>query len=393
MRSTRRTVVLAGGGTGGHVFPLLAVAEALVDLDPTVRPVFVGTPRGMETRLVPERGFELELLDVLPMRGGGLFGVVRGALRAARTLPESAHLLRRLGALGVLSVGGYAAGPVSLAAWGLGLPVGLLEPNSVIGLANRLIAPLVVRAYTAFELTEVAFAPSVVRPLGVPIRREFEPRSYRPSPVAPRVLVLGGSQGALSLNQTLPRALGALRQALPGLTVVHQCGAAHHDVVQAAYASTRGGSSEGPFAEVVPFIADMPAAIASADLVVGRSGASAVSEITAIGRASLLIPYPYASGNHQYFNARALEAVGAARCLASDVNEADLEREIRRLLTSPETLCAMAGAATKFGRPRSAKLVATDFLNLLADVRISDRPSRAHSSAGRNGTLMFARES
>src|SRR5262249_14131114 len=124
-----RCVILAGGGTGGHVFPLLAVAEAIKTLDPSIRPVIVGTPRGMETRFVPDRGFEPDLLDVLPMRGSGPRGVVRGALRAARTLPEARNLLRRLGALGVLSVGGYAAGPVSLAAWALGLPVALLEPN------------------------------------------------------------------------------------------------------------------------------------------------------------------------------------------------------------------------------------------------------------------------
>lgn len=385
-----RSVILAGGGTGGHVFPLLAVAEALTRLQPTLRPVFVGTPRGMETRLVPERGFALELLDVLPMRGAGLRGLVRGGLRAAGMLPESVRLIRRLGAVGVLSVGGYAAGPVSLAAWALGLPVALLEPNSVIGLANRLIAPLVLRAYTAFELTEGAFAPSVVRPLGVPIRAAFTPRAYEPRAAAPRVLVLGGSQGALALNRSLPRALAGLRAAVPGLSVVHQCGAAHVAAVQAAYAEADVDSSR-PFAEVIPFIDDMPEAIATADLVVGRSGASAVSEITAIGRASLLIPYPYASGNHQYYNALALERAGAARCLASDVSEQELAREMRSLLTSPSQLAQMATQARAFGRPRAATAIATDFLGLLADAR-PEEPSRSGDASGPLSPLRFARE-
>lgn len=384
MNRARRTVILAGGGTGGHVFPLLAVAEALVELDPSIQPIFVGTPRGMETRLVPERGFELELLDVLPMRGGGLAGALRGASRAARLLPDSVRLLRRSGALGVLSVGGYAAGPVSLAAWLMGLPLGLLEPNSVIGLANRLIAPLVERAYTAFEMTEAVFDPSVVRPLGVPIRSAFEPQPYRPRARGSRLLVLGGSQGALSLNQTLPRALARAKETLPDLTVVHQSGAAHLETVREAY-----GAAD--FARVIPFIDDMPAAIAQADLVVGRSGASAVSEITAVGRPSLLVPYPYASGNHQFYNARALERAGAAICLPSDVGQEQLEREIVRVLSRPEELALMAAAAADFGRPNAARSVAQDFLGLLGDASPARPSGRASApSPARSGPLQFS---
>jgi len=381
-----RSVILAGGGTGGHVFPLLALAEALLELDPGIRPVFVGTPRGMETRLVPERGFALELLDVLPMRGGGPSGLIRGAFRAGRTLPDSLRLLRSLDALGVLSVGGYAAGPISLAAWMSGLPLALLEPNSVIGLANRLIAPLALRAYTAFERTEAVFDPSVVRPLGVPIRRAFQPRAYEPRRSSPRVLVLGGSQGALSLNRTLPRALAEARKLVPGLQVVHQSGAAHVEAVLEAYAPAGPG-----LAQVIPFIDDMPGAIATADLVIGRSGASAVSEITAIGRPSLLVPYPHASGNHQFYNARALEQAGGAVCLPSDVGQAELEREIVGLLSRPERLLAMARAARDFGRPRAALDVAQDFLGLLADRgTIRRAQERGDAAPGAGDPLLFS---
>lgn len=356
-----RTVVLAGGGTGGHVFPLVAVARALVAIDPGIHPVFVGTPRGMEVRFVPEQGFDLELLDVLPLRGGGPLGFLRGTMRALSQLPRGRALIERLGAVGVLSVGGYAAGPVSLAARTLGLPVGLLEPNSVIGLSNRLLAPFVQRAYTAFEVAEPAFDPAVVRPLGVPIRPDFTPRPYQLDAAAPRVLVLGGSQGALSLNRVLPGALAAVRRRVPGLSVVHQCGAAHVEAVRGTYAE-----HGADFVTVTPFIEDMATALARADLVVGRSGAGAVSEITAIGRPSLLIPYPHASGDHQRHNAQVLERRGAALCLvASEVDAARLERELAGLLSDTARLGRMAEAARAFGRPHAAADVAADFLELI----------------------------
>ncbi len=354
-------VVFAGGGTGGHVFPMMAVARAMVSLCPTVRPVFVGTARGMEARLVPEQGYPLELLDVLPIRGGGAHGAVRGALRAAALLPESRRLLRKYAPRGVFSVGGYAAGPVSLAAKTLGVPVGLLEPNSVIGLANQLLAPFVQRAYTAFEVADQAFSPAVVRRLGVPIRDGFVPRGYELRPPRFRVLVLGGSQGAQSLNERLPRALRALFHHFPGLQVVHQCGSAHEKSVTEVY-----GRLGGNFATVVSFIRDMPAAIGAADLVVARSGASAVSEITAIGRPSLLIPYPYASGDHQRINAEALSKQGAAVCVCnSEATEERLEGELFKLLSAPERLRRMARAAAALGRPDAAEQIAADFLKLI----------------------------
>src|SRR5690606_38739642 len=153
---------MAGGGTGGHVFPMVAVAHAIQRIMPEIRPIFVGTSRGMETKFVPAQGFELELLDVLPMRGAGVSGLLKGAFRAARLLPESRALIRRYEPRAVFSIGGYAAGPVSLAARTLQIPVALMEPNSVAGLANVLIAPFVQRAYTAFEMVERRFSPGIV---------------------------------------------------------------------------------------------------------------------------------------------------------------------------------------------------------------------------------------
>ncbi len=205
------TLVLAGGGTGGHVYPMIAVADALRELAPEIRLVFVGTERGMESRVVPERGYELELMRVLPIRGGGVLGALRGIARAAASLPEARALLKKLAPRAVFSIGGYAAGPISLGARSLRVPVALMEPNSVIGLANRLIAPLVQRAYTAFPESERHFKPSLVLRAGVPIRKGFEPVPFMPRLYAPRVLVLGGSQGAKSLNEAVPRALAHVR--------------------------------------------------------------------------------------------------------------------------------------------------------------------------------------
>ncbi len=351
------TIVMAGGGTGGHVFPMIAVAHALRRLRPDLRLVFVGTERGMEKRVVPEEGFELELLEVLPIRGGGVSGAVRGVVRALRTLPESRALLRELGASAVFSIGGYAAGPISLAARTLGIPVGLAEPNSVIGLANQLIAPFVQRAYTAFRGAEAHFSPSAVRPTGVPLRQGFDPRPYprRSGPL--RVLVLGGSQGAKTLNETFPSALARVKAPL---RVVHQCGRVHADDVRARYAELGAD-----WAEVVPFIDDMPAALGEAQLVVGRSGAGAVSEICAVGRPSLLVPYPYAAGDHQRINAEALQKEGAAVCIpAAEASTERLTAELEALLEDAGTLPRMARAATALGRPHAADAIARDLLGL-----------------------------
>lgn len=362
---TGPVVFLAGGGTGGHVFPLVALAHALRRQRPEIRPVFIGTARGMETRFVPEQGFELELLDVLPIRGGGLGGALRGALRAAALLPESRALIRRYDAAAVFSIGGYAAGPVSAAARTLGLPLALMEPNSVIGLANKILAPFVSRAYTAFPEAELAFSPSIVRARGVPLRPGFDPRPYRTQSGPLRVLVLGGSQGAKALNELLPEALARIEWPL---TVTHQCGGAHVDAVEGIYRRvTEHSRGQLRLTDVTiePFIEDMPAALGEADLVIGRSGASAVSEIAAIGRPSLLIAYPFASGDHQRKNAQSLEKAGAARALdEKDASVARIADEVRLLAENRAQLTHMAAAAQAVGRPHAADEIARDFLEL-----------------------------
>lgn len=351
------TVLIAGGGTGGHVFPMLAVGDAIKRIEPAAQVIYVGTSRGMEARVVPERGDTLELLDILPLRGGGLAGFARGTWRAASSIPAARALVRRVGPAVVLSVGGYAAGPVSLAARSLGVPLAVLEPNSALGLANRLLSPLASRAYTAFPEVERYFRPSIVRREGVPIRAGFRRAGYEEGEGSRRVLILGGSQGAKALNETVPRSLARLE----GVEIVHQTGRAGEAAVRSLYAELGLGDR----ARVLSFIDDVPAALGRARLVIARAGASSVSELCAVGRPSVLVPYPFAADDHQMKNARSLAGAGAAVAIAqSEATEERLTEEIGALLGDPDRRAKMAAAASALGRPDAAETIAKDLLAL-----------------------------
>jgi UDP-N-acetylglucosamine--N-acetylmuramyl-(pentapeptide) pyrophosphoryl-undecaprenol N-acetylglucosamine transferase len=352
------TILLVGGGTGGHVFPLIAVADELRILAPKLRLVFVGTERGLESQVVPERGYELRLVHIEPIRGRGVFGALRGVRAAAGSIPEAVALLREFTPKVVFSIGGYAAGSLSVASQLLRVPLALMEPNSVIGLANRLVAPFVARAYTQFPSVERHFPAAAVMRAGLAIRRGFEPCDYDYDGKKLRVLVLGGSQGAVALNQTVPRALSAARTPL---TVVHQAGKGHDGAVRTLYSELGAGHQ----VNVVPFISDMPAALREADLVIGRSGAGASAEICAVGRPALFVPYPYAAGDHQFKNAESLARSGAAAVVrAADASVERLASEVDRLAANPERLRSMAEAAQQLGRPDAAEQVAEDLLRL-----------------------------
>jgi UDP-N-acetylglucosamine--N-acetylmuramyl-(pentapeptide) pyrophosphoryl-undecaprenol N-acetylglucosamine transferase len=357
-------VLFAGGGTGGHVFPLLAVAEAMRSLRSDVEAVFVGTARGMEATLLPSRGERLELLDVIPIKGGGLRGAIKGIAKAAGVLPASRELVRRIAPDVVLSIGGYAAGPVSLAARTLGVPVALLEPNSVLGLANHLMTPLVRRAYVVFPEVERRFRPSIVRRFGLPLRPGFVASEYAPVDGRAQIVVLGGSQGAEALNERLPRAIAAVRDVVPHVRVLHQAGKGRDEAVRARYAEL--GLSD--VAEVLAFVSDVPAVLASADLVVARAGAGTVCEICAVGRPALFVPYPFAADDHQRRNAEALAAAGVSLAVVQPEATSDrLAREIAELFRSPKRRMAMAEAARLRGVPDAAEKIALDLFALAGE--------------------------
>ncbi len=350
-------VLLAGGGTGGHVYPLVAVADALGSLEPAVTIVFAGTERGLEQRVVPARGYPLVTMPVRPMRGAGKRSLLTGAVSAAVCLPICARILRRHRPRVVLSVGGYAAGPLTLAARVAGIPVALLEPNAIMGFTNRVLSRFVDRGYVAYDDVKTEFRSGRAIRTGVPIRPGFHRRPLRDRSQAIRILVLGGSQGAQALNDVVPDAIARVGRSLE---VVHQAGPDKETGLRDRY--RRLGIQR---CEVIPFIDDMPGALAAAHIVVSRAGAGAVSEICAVGRPSILVPYPYAADDHQQHNAEALQRVGAARLLpARDLSVERLAAELESLVGQDQTLVGMSESAAAQGAPDAARTVALDLLAL-----------------------------
>jgi UDP-N-acetylglucosamine--N-acetylmuramyl-(pentapeptide) pyrophosphoryl-undecaprenol N-acetylglucosamine transferase len=345
------TFFIAAGGTGGHLFPALAVADELRRRDPARRVVFLGTRRGLESRLVPRAGHELVLLPIRPLNGVGLARGLLGLLVLPLGLLRSAFLVLRRRPRAVLGVGGYAGGPVTLVAALLGVRTVILEPNARPGLTNRLLRPLVGRAACAFEEARREFGSKGVL-TGNPVRAELMAMPPRPRILPATVLVFGGSQGSRVLNRAVVEALPHL----PGpaeLRLVHQTGEAMQAEVEAAYRAA------GRADEVRAFLDDMPARLLTADLVICRAGATTCAELQAAGRASLLVPFAAAADDHQRANARAMQAAGAAAVLEErELGPERLAAEVRALLGSPEGLLAMAASARRLARPDAARRVA-----------------------------------
>ncbi len=368
----RGTVMIAAGGTGGHIFPGIALAQSLQSLA-DVEIVFAGTHRGIERDVVPKHRFAIEYFDVDPIVGGGVGRVVNGAASAARATVDAIARLRKIAPRIVISIGGYAAGPVSLAASMLGIPVVLVEPNSIAGLANRLIGHFAKRAFVAWPETGTIFSAARVRVVGVPLRSDFVRSPYVPS-ARKRVLVMGGSQGAGALNERLPQAIRRLLDGGIEVEVVHQAGRGAEEAVSLAYARERISS-----VTVVPFLEDVAGEIARADVVVARAGAVTVAEIAAIGRASILVPFPKAAADHQAKNAMALSALGASVCVRQEAADASrLTMELRRLLTDDALVASMARAAAEHGAPDAALRVAREVLEIaqIEAIPWADRETR-----------------
>jgi UDP-N-acetylglucosamine--N-acetylmuramyl-(pentapeptide) pyrophosphoryl-undecaprenol N-acetylglucosamine transferase len=347
-------VLIAGGGTGGHVYPAIAVAQVLREKYAS-RVTFVGTARGQEATAVPRAGFDLELMRVEPLKGVQSSKIFLNMIAAGTAVGTALRLLAKLKPDVVLSVGGYAAGPVSLAAALSRIPLALLEPNSVLGFTQRLLLRLAQRLYVAYPSVGEGLAKT--RMTGVPLRPGFAPAGYPPSDPQ-KVLILGGSQGARALNERVPAAVRGLLVRFPLLQVVHQCGDADQALVSEAY----GGRAE---VSVVPFLDDMPAAIRAAHLVVSRAGAVTLAEVTAVGRPSLLVPFPHAADDHQAKNAAALACAGAASWARQDIATARwLEHQIGHLLDDRVRLQSMAAQARSLGRANAAMELADDLVGL-----------------------------
>jgi UDP-N-acetylglucosamine--N-acetylmuramyl-(pentapeptide) pyrophosphoryl-undecaprenol N-acetylglucosamine transferase len=352
-------LLIAGGGTGGHLYPGIALAEEVKTRHPRNDVLFVGSPRGLEAKVVPQNGFQLELIDVGPLKRQGLLGTLVGLLRLPRALFQSLRILRRFDPDVVLGVGGYASGPLVLAAWLLRIPTAIQEQNAIGGFTNRILGRFARACFIAFEEARAQFPPRKTHLLGNPIRRAFYDNYLHTKAPGPRlsILVTGGSQGAHTLNLRVIEAMELLAPQLgPRLTVVHQTGTKDQPEIAARYAAL---APTGLEAKAAAYIDDMSAAYAQADLLVCRAGATTIAELTVCKKPAVLVPFPYAADDHQTINARALVAAGAAALFQEkDLTGQRLADELRGLEGDRERLKKMSRASGLLGRPEAAREIA-----------------------------------
>lgn len=364
-----RRVVIAGGGTGGHLFPGVAVAEELSRLSEDIEVSFVGTERGIESRVIPRLGYQLDLMDVQGLKGGGI-GKLKGALKLPVAGLEAMALVRRLKPSLVVSVGGYAAGPFTMCAAVMGVPTVLLEQNSVPGVTNRALGKVVKRAFLTYEESKNFFRGNSVEVVGNPLRRDLLDRasSFAYKPPAPgeplKIMVLGGSGGSLALNQQIPGALCDLGDAAKQLKVTHQVGKQSGEIAREVY-EKREFAGE---VEVVEFIEDMASAYEDTHLMICRAGATTIAEVLAFGLPAIYIPFPGAADDHQTSNALALTEQGAGVMVPqSDLTPDNdrLGRLLQGLMQNPESLGNMATRARALGRPEAGEQIARECLALM----------------------------
>jgi len=352
-----KRLLIAGGGTGGHVFPALAVANEWLRREPEgVRSVvIVGTERGMEARLVPQAGLPLETIRVAGLKGMGGMKLLKNAALVPAGLWDSEKIIRRHKFGAAFGVGGYAAGPMILVARLHGIPSLIFEPNVEPGFTNRVLAGISTRVACGFEETARRFGAKAVA-TGIPVRQEFfaAPRHQLREPF--HILITGGSRGALPINRAVIDSLDLLLPRKNQLFIVHQTGERDYNAVRVAYARREFRT------EVVPFIENMAERFAQADLIVCRSGAITVAEVAAAGRAAIFIPFGAATDAHQTRNAEAMQNAGAARLLPQNELTPDrLTREIFSLIDQPEKIAEMETCARKLARPTAV----ADIVNIV----------------------------
>ncbi len=342
--------MLAGGGTGGHVIPAIAIAQQL-QKQCGAEILFIGTPRGIENRLVPAAEFSLRLVEVGALKNVSLTTRLKTFLDLPRAVWESSRILAEFRPQIVIGVGGYASGPAMMAAILRAIPTLVFEPNFVPGFANRVVARFVSAAAVHFEETGKYFRRCAVT--GVPVREAFFAIAGKPANPTPTLLVFGGSQGAHAINQVVMQSAAELLKRVPGLHIVHQTGERDYNDAQAAYTNLDGA------VEVYRFIDDMPARFAPASLLICRAGASTVAEVTAAGKPAIFVPFPRAADDHQKRNAEALERAGAAVMLEeSRLSPESLVETVSSLLGDRKRLDTMSQAARKLSHPNAARDIA-----------------------------------
>lgn len=345
--------MLAGGGTGGHLFPALALAEAFRDRDPGSEILFVGSRQGLEASIVAREGYRLSTIEVGSLQGKTFCKKLREVIAIPRSLFQSWRLIHSFKPDLVLGVGGYASGPVVLTAWAMGRRTAIHEQNAFPGLSNRILGRFVDRVFISFEASARHFAGRKTILTGNPVRRRMRPKmaAQKAAPESKFTLfIFGGSQGAHRLNRAMEEALMDLREMRGRLRIIHQTGEKDYAEVQKVY------EREGFEAEIYPFIYEMDRSYAAADLVLCRAGATTLFELMAMGKPAILVPYPYAANDHQTLNALTLVDAGAAVKVADgELTGKHLGEILRQLSGDPGRLKRMGEQAAALAKPRAAE--------------------------------------
>lgn len=346
-------VLFAAGGTGGHIYPAIAVAKELLRRDESSEMLFVGTARGLETKIVPENGFQLSLIDSSGLKNVGFLGKLKGLSVLPKSFLEARQLIRQFRPHVVVGAGGYVSGPVLLMAAIMGVPTLVMDSNALPGFTNRQLARFVDKAALTFEESLRYFGKKGVV-TGNPVRKEFFEIESKPRADAFRVLIFGGSQGARAINDAVAEALSEMSGLAGRLTFTHQTGEGDFEKIRERY--HRSAFTD---ADVRPFISDMFTEFARADIVISRAGATTCAELAAAGKAAIMIPLPTAADDHQRKNAEAMEGAGAAKMvLQRDLNGRRIADEISELVANPEKITGMEKAAKSVGKANAAERAA-----------------------------------
>ncbi|PIR21366.1 MAG: undecaprenyldiphospho-muramoylpentapeptide beta-N-acetylglucosaminyltransferase [Deltaproteobacteria bacterium CG11_big_fil_rev_8_21_14_0_20_47_16] len=358
-------VIIAGGGTGGHVYPAIAIAEAVKMQFPEAKVTFIGTSRGLEVTAVPKAGWPLALINVRPIKGRSLVQRFMGGLTMVSGVAKARILLKRLKPDLVIGVGGYASAAAGVAAVSMGVPLVIHEQNSIPGLTNRLLGRIAKKVFITFPQAANYFSPSKVVPVGNPVRQQVLADIMKTTSDSTSsefvVFVFGGSQGARSLNQAMLAALPYLKTLSRPLRVVHQVGSqADEKAIANVYRQA------GVNAEVHQFIHDMGHYYRQADVVVARSGAGTLAELALVGKPAILVPYPFASDNHQEANAQAYVSEGAARLIPDqELDGPRLAGELKGLLEDHLSRKAMGTCMKQMATPNAAVDIVNEGMRLL----------------------------
>jgi UDP-N-acetylglucosamine--N-acetylmuramyl-(pentapeptide) pyrophosphoryl-undecaprenol N-acetylglucosamine transferase len=350
-------LLIAGGGTGGHVFPALAIAQEWLARGSEREVVLVGTERGIEMKLVPQAGLPLETLRVAGLKGKGGATLLRNLAMLAPAMLDARRVLRKHKPIAAFGVGGYAAGPMLLATWVGRIPNIIFEPNAEPGFTNKVLARISTRIATGYEISARAWEKKAIV-TGCPVRPEFFSIAPHRLGTPFRLLVTGGSQGALPINRTFVDAMDRLAPRKNELAIVHQTGERDYNAVRTAYARREIN------AEVVPFLTNMAERFAWADIIVCRAGAITAAEIAAAGRAAIFIPFGKATDSHQLRNAQEMTRAGAGRLISeAELTAERLTAEIFSLLDQPQEIEKLSSAARGLARPHAAR----DIVNLIEE--------------------------